>query len=114
VNSTKKNIFARTVVLNSKIKKKQKKSLIYPGGGYFYTRHPFLAIGDAIVETGLIAIMISFINIINSVEGNTNELFIIFIILTIILAIEKAITIHHFNNCIREYITKEKKIRPIS
>ncbi|NIS67704.1 MAG: hypothetical protein GTO12_01755, partial [Proteobacteria bacterium] len=31
-------------------------SLIYPGGGYFYTRHPFLGVGDAITETVLLVL----------------------------------------------------------
>ena len=102
--------------LEFKNKEEAKKvSIIYPGGGYFYTRHPFLGIGDAIVETGLlIAVIVSLIDIINSVEGNTIELFITFILLTIILAIEKAITIHHSNHFIKEYIPKEKEIKLIA
>src|SRR5512134_4149015 len=32
--------------------------ILYPGGGYFYTNHPYLGIGDALVETFLIAMVL--------------------------------------------------------
>ncbi len=31
----------------------RKLSIIFPGGGYFYTNHPVLGIGDAVAEAGL-------------------------------------------------------------
>ena len=86
-------------------------SLIYPGGGYFYTRHPFLGIGDAITETILLVLIIaSLINLINGVEGSGVDLSIF----AIALVIEKAITVYHSNHFIKEYIPKEKEMRPIA
>jgi hypothetical protein len=82
-------------------------SIIYPGGGYFYTRHPFLGIADAIVETFLLAgIVISIINLIKGVAGSEANL----IIFAILLLIEKAISVYHSNHFVGEYITKEKEI----
>jgi len=98
--------------LEFKEKDKAKKiSLIYPGGGYFYTRHPFLGISDAIVETILLVLVIlSLIDVINGVEGSGVELFTF----AILLGIEKAISVYHSNHFIKEYIPKEKAIQPIA
>ena len=89
----------------------KKISLIYPGGGYFYTRHPFLGISDAIVETILlILVILSLINVVYGVEGSVLNLFIF----AILLVIEKAITVYHSNHFIKEFIPKDKEIRPIA
>jgi hypothetical protein len=91
--------------------KGKKMSSIYPGGGYFYTRHPFLGISDAIVETILLVLVIvSFIDVIKGVKGSGVELFIF----GILLVIEKAISLYHSNHFIKEYIPKEKDITPIT
>jgi len=98
--------------LEFKKKDKAKKiSLIYPGGGYFYTRHPFLGISDAIVETILLVLVIvSLIDVTKGVEGSGVELFTF----GILLVIEKAISVYHSNHFIKEYIPKEKDIVPIT
>jgi hypothetical protein len=86
-------------------------SLIYPGGGYFYTRHPFLGIGDAITETILLILVIaSLVGLINGARGaGVNS-----VIFAIALIIEKAITVYHSNHFIKEYIPREKEIKPIA
>jgi len=98
--------------LEFKEKDKAKKiSLIYPGGGYFYTRHPFLGISDAIVETILLVLVIvSLIDVTKGVKGSGIELFTF----GILLVIEKAISVYHSNHFIKEYIPKEKDIVPIT
>jgi len=98
--------------LEFKEKDKAKKiSLIYPGGGYFYTRHPFLGISDAIVETILLVLVIvSLIDVTKGVEGSGVELFTF----GILLVIEKVISVYHSNHFIKEYIPKEKDIVPIT
>ncbi|MBW2005715.1 MAG: hypothetical protein JRI72_14165 [Deltaproteobacteria bacterium] len=98
--------------LEFKEKDKAKKiSLIYPGGGYFYTRHPFLGISDAIIETVLLVLVIvSLIDVTKGVEGSVVELFTF----GILLVIEKAISVYHSNHFIKEYIPKEKDIAPIT
>ena len=85
----------------------QKISILYPGGGYFYTRHPWLGIGDAIVEIALlIGVIISLVDLINGVAGSGVSL----VIYAILLFIEKVITVYHSNHFIEEYIPKEKEI----
>lgn len=85
-------------------------SLIYPGGGYFYTRHPFLGVGDAITETLLLVLaIVSLLNVFKGTEGSGVELFIF----ALPLAIEKAVTVYHSNHFIEEYIPTQKKIKPI-
>jgi hypothetical protein len=86
-------------------------SLIFPGGGYFYTRHPFLGIGDAITEIILLILVIaSLVGLINGVRGAGVDL----VIFAIVLIIEKAITVYHSNHFIKEYIPREKEIKPIA
>jgi hypothetical protein len=89
----------------------KKISLIYPGGGYFYTRHPFLGISDAIVETILIILVIlSLINLVHGVQGSGVNL----CTFAILLVIEKALTVYHSNHFVKEFIPGEKEIRPIA
>ncbi|MFC1533601.1 hypothetical protein ACFL7M_09590, partial [Thermodesulfobacteriota bacterium] len=85
----------------------RKISIIYPGGGYFYTRHPWLGIGDAIVELVLlVGLIVSLIDLINGVSGSGIEL----AIYAIILFVEKLVTVYHSNHFVEEYIPKEKEI----
>jgi len=97
--------------LEFKDKDKAKKvSILFPGGGYFYTKHPLLGLSDAIVEIMLILLVIvSLIDVSNGVEGSQGSL----IIFTVVLLCEKAITVYHSNHFIKEYITKEKEIKVI-
>lgn len=83
----------------------KKISLIYPGGGYFYTRHPFLGVGDAIVETILL------LNVIASFFASSNGILTAY---AIALIFEKIITVYHSNHFIKEYIPKEKEIKSIA
>ena len=50
----------------------KKLSIVFPGGGYFYTRHPFFGIGDAITEVILIIVVI--IGIISTLSGEEEGL----------------------------------------
>lgn len=87
----------------------RKISIIYPGGGYFYTRHPFLGISDAFVELILMSCLISaVIDVINNVDGASSYL----VTVAIFLTFEKLITIYHSNHFINEYIPVEKEIEP--
>ena len=89
----------------------KKISLIYPGGGYFYTRHPFLGISDAIVETILIILVIlSLINMVKGVQGSGVNLFTF----AILVVFEKALSVYHSNHFVKEFIPKDKEIRPIA
>ena len=85
-------------------------SVIYPGGGYFYTGHPWLGAGDAIIESILLLIVV--LTFIDALQGGKDG-FSSFVVFLIILALEKAITVYHSNHFIKEYLPKEKEIRPI-
>ena len=88
-----------------------KLSMWLPGGGYFYTGHPFLGIGDALVE--LILILAIVYSLLPSPEFPEPD-YAGAIGIGVILVIEKLITIYHANHFIREYLTKEKVIKPAS
>ncbi len=86
-------------------------SLLFPGGGYFYTRHPILGLGDAFVEGVLLIIVIgSIIDMINGVEGGGFGA----VFFGIVLAMEKVLTVYHAHHFIREYIPVDKEIRPLA
>lgn len=80
-------------------------SLIYPGGGYFYTRHPFLGLGDAITETVLILLLVT--AVIETVNRSVYDGVFIF---GIALILEKILTVYDSNRFIKEYIPREKEI----
>ncbi len=85
----------------------RKISITYPGGGYFYTRHPVLGLADAFVEAILtVSVITSLIDMIRGI-GDTS----VIIGLAILLAVEKLITVHDSNKFINEYIPMEKEIK---
>jgi len=86
-------------------------SILYPGGGYFYTRHPWLGISDAIAEFSLTCFVIySILDVFEGDEGAMADV----IFFSIILILEKLVTIYHSNHFIKEYIPDEKEITTIS
>jgi len=85
----------------------QRISIIYPGGGYFYTGHPWLGIGDAIAESLLLLLVV--LTLVDTLQGGKNG-FGSFVLFSIILALEKAITVYHSNHFIKEYIPRQKEI----
>ena len=91
--------------------KAKKSSIIYPGGGYFYTGHPFLGISDAIVETILtIAVLGTFFAVITGEEGAIEA----FMFYAVILFVEKLVSVYHSTHFVEEYIPLGKEIIPVS
>lgn len=84
-------------------------SIIYPGGGYFYTGHPILGALDAITE--LILMILVVVALFDMVRG-TDNVIVRIIFYGIALALEKLISVYHSNHFIKEYIPKEKEIKP--
>jgi len=83
-------------------------SIIYPGGGYFYTGHPFLGLSDALAEIYLTFLVIAeFFAAISGVAGSIYTL----VLLGVILALEKALTVYHSNHFIKEYIPRDRCIK---
>ena len=79
-------------------------SLWFPGGGYFYTGHPYLGVIDAVIELlFLVTIIGSLIPSSNSPNGDLA----LAGVFAVFLAIEKAITIYHANHFVKEYLPAE-------
>jgi len=86
-------------------------SIIFPGGGYFYARHPFLGIADALIEVMLIALIIMcMIVMAKGVKYSDYAL----VISAVALVFEKLLTIYHSSIFIKEFIPKEKEIKELS
>jgi hypothetical protein len=101
-----------TCALEFKDKERARKiSIIYPGGGYFYTGHPFLGVGDALAETYLLLLVIvAFMAAISGVAEGISTL----IFFAVILVLEKLMTVYHSNHFIKEYIPKDRNIEMIT
>ena len=88
-----------------------KLSLLFPGGGYFYTRHPILGLGDALTEAVLLLLVVT--ALIGMISGDgSGAVGVVFF--GMLLAIEKAVTVYHARHFIREYIPVDKEIRPLA
>lgn len=87
----------------------RKLSIAWPGGGYFYTRHPVMGVCDALTEVFLvIAISGSIMDAIDGVAGGVEGT----IYFGILLLIEKIVTIYHSNHFVKEFLPEEKNIIP--
>jgi hypothetical protein len=84
-------------------------SIVYPGGGYFYTGHPWLGLSYAIAESifFILIVALSF----DAAKGGKDAVGAL-VGVAIFIIIEKAISVYHSNHFIKEYIPKEKKIVP--
>jgi len=93
-----------------------RRSLLIPGGGYFYTGHWFLAIGDFLVEAYLLLLLLLF-----AVDalvpgtlggggdaGDRAAAWVLVGFSALILAVEKWFTIHHCRRFVREFIPLKK------
>jgi hypothetical protein len=86
-------------------------SILYPGGGYFYARHPFLGLADVAIEMILVVMFI--LSLIGDLKGiKYGELGLY--LFPFALLFEKALTVYHSNNLIKEFIPKEKEIKILS
>ena len=91
----------------------RKLSIIYPGGGYFYTSHPYLGAGDAFVEAVLtVYVLIGVYNMVLGNRDNTVGLFQLFFF-GFLLVLEKLYSLLHAKHYVKEYIPVEKDVRPL-
>ena len=88
-------------------------SIFLPGGGYFYTRHPLLGIGDAVAELILTFLTILFLLQFLSDPGKNPVTLLMGLAFGMVLALEKVITVYHSGHFIREYIPAERRFRKI-
>jgi hypothetical protein len=88
-------------------------SLLYPGGGYFYTGHPFLGAGDALVETFLIfMVVMGLVNMLSNVPEKSVGT-VQFIFFGFLLVVEKLYSVHHAKHYVKEYIPVESGFQPV-
>jgi hypothetical protein len=84
-------------------------SIIFPGGGYFFTRQYFLGIITFLIEIVLFIYLAK--SLFNTLNGSENEIFSV-VIYAFAILFEKAISILHSLDFIKEFIPKQKKVRP--
>jgi hypothetical protein len=90
-----------------------KLSILYPGGGYFYTRHPWLGFADALTEAFLLIIVIA--GLIEALSGEgESEAWVSVFVFGAALIIEKAQTIYHAKHYVNEYIPEDEKFVPLT
>ena len=84
------------------------RSILLPGGGYFYTGHPFIAIIPAIVEAFLVLeiLLILFAGL--SSPKAVPDLFAGLLILVLFWALETAVTILHCRRYVRDFIPQKR------
>ena len=88
-------------------------SVFYPGGGYFYTGHPVLGLGDAVTEGLLLILFVGgLIDVLTGEKGS--EGWTLVAILGAALFIEKAQTIYHAKHYVNEYIPVDKNFLPLT
>ncbi len=83
-------------------------SILYPGGGYFYTRHPWLGIGDACTEFALMLLVgVNLWMWLGGAQHAAGDL----LLFSLLLVIEKVVTILHCLHFVKEFIPAENTVR---
>ncbi len=83
-------------------------AILFPGGGYFYTRHYLLGLLDAIVEIFLLLYFaMTLQDVLNKVEGSMAPM----LMLGAIFVAVKAISVIHSTHFIEEFIPRKKEIQ---
>lgn len=94
-------------------KKARTLSILLPGGGYFYTGHLLLGLGDAVAETILLVLvamgLVNYLTNAVSSEAAVAQL----VIFGIALILEKLYTVYHAQHYVKEYIPVDKEFQPL-
>lgn len=88
-----------------------KLSILLPGGGYFYTGHPLLGLGDLLVELVLMVAVVAGVVGMTQGEPGAGATAVFF---GVFLVLEKLLTLHHARRYVSEFIPKEipAKLQP--
>jgi hypothetical protein len=84
-------------------------SILLPGGGYFYTGHPWLGLGDAIVEAMLMLFVL--LSLLGASEGTPGSWPVV-AVFAVILVLEKLITIYHARHYVAEALPADRVWKP--
>jgi len=82
------------------------RSVLVPGGGYFYTGHPFLGAGDALGEAYLV--ILTLVVLLAGLAGDA-EAMATFPFVLMVLVLEKLLTVYHSNSFLAEFIPENLK-----
>ncbi len=91
--------------------KARKLSILVPGGGYFYTGHPYLGIMDAVIELLFLFIIIASLIPTSAFPNGDIARAILF---TVLLVLEKSITVYHADHFVKEYLPVDRVAVPRS
>jgi len=87
-------------------------SIIFPGGGYFYTRHPLLGILDLVMQTLFVlllgAILVAFF--MTPPGHQQQQLKHAILTCAIVLVFEKLVAVLHAHNFVDEFIPKHRHV----
>jgi hypothetical protein len=86
-------------------------SIVIPGGGYFYVRHPVIGYLEAVMETLVVLLLAAstttyYISTPSAPRSITQAV----ILCAIILGFEKAVTALFSNKCIEDFIPKQRHV----
>ena len=83
-------------------------AILFPGGGYFYTRHYLLGLLNAVIEIFLLLyIAMTVENVLNRIEGGMVYL----LVLGSIFVAVKVISVIHSTHFIAEFIPRKKEVQ---
>jgi len=88
----------------------RKRSIWIPGGGYFYTGHPLLGIGDALVESMLIILLV--LSLLPDQDLPNGEP-VVAAVFAVVLVIEKLVSVYHANHFVKEFLTEGEVKRSV-
>ena len=83
------------------------RSVFLPGGGYFYTGHPLVAILPAIIE-GILAVELLVFLLAGLVSKQLHNILPALVVLAVFWALETAVTILHCRRYIRDFIPDKR------
>ncbi len=89
-------------------------SIIFPGGGYFYTRHYMIGFLNAVLELFLLFYMGYIVLSLSDALNGSRDSILLLVILGAIFLVQKIIAVIHSNHFIDEFIPRDKKLKPVS
>jgi len=84
------------------------RSIFLPGGGYFYTDHPLIAIIPAAVELFLIADILLVVLAGSAAPNRIPDLLAGLLLLALFWGLETAVTILHCRRYVRDFIPEKR------
>ncbi|MGA2070356.1 MAG: hypothetical protein ABSG97_03330 [Sedimentisphaerales bacterium] len=87
-------------------------SIIFPGGGYFYTRHPIIGIIEAVMETIVFLLLVTAATAFSlSPHSAPRSIIQAIMLCAIVLGFEKMATAMFSSKCVEEFIPKQRRVK---